>query len=510
MPSAFHKDNARIFRNTLIIYVRMFLIIIIGILCTRYVLAALGKSDYGLYSVVGGLIAMLGFLSTAMSTTTRRFINIELGKKESGDPRRIFNICLAVHFALAAVILILSETVGIYYINHWLNVAPGKLPDARFVFQVSVLTACINIVTLPYQSLMEAFERFFQTSSIDIVSNLFKLASVIFLLECYDGNGLRFYSLIMAAMTVLSASLYRIYCRRNWKEIVRFRLEKDKKTYRDVIVFNNYTALSAAAYIGRTQGSNLIVNYFFGTVVNSALSVAYQLENFSVTSVNRLTNAASPQITKNYSGGDAGRSLDLVYKISRFSALLMSVFVFTAFVEVDFLLTLWLKDVPEGAALFTEWTLASALVRSFAGGTQSLEQATGRIKWFQIWNSTMSLLCLPLAFLSYSLGAPVVTVIQLYIMYTVLYRFVEFGLLKRLLGFDVLSYCREAYLRPAAVVVLMSAVVLLYKIAVPDEMSSLGHLAGILLVFFIAASAAFFIGLGSGERKSIRSYVFKK
>lgn len=507
--SRFHKDNTRIFKNTLIIYVRMLLIIIIGILCTRYVLAALGKSDYGLYSVVGGLIAMLGFLSTAMSTTTRRFINIELGKP-CGDPNKIFNICMAVHAALALFILLLSETIGLYYIHHWLNVDPSRIQDAVFVFQVSVIAACINILNLPYQSLMEAFERFLQTSSIDIISNLFKLAAVIYLLKWYSGDGLRLYAVIMAAMTLISTVLCRLYCRRSWPEIIRFRPQRDKATYREVVSFNNYTAMSAAAYIARTQGSTLIVNYFFGTIVNSALSVAYQLENFSVTSVNRLTNAAAPQITKNYSGGNTERSLDLVYKISRYSALLMTVLVFCVYVELDFVLGIWLKDVPEGAAVFTRWTLASALVRSFVGGTQSLEQATGKIKWFQIWNSTMSLLCLPLAFVAYKLGAPVVTVIQLYICYAVLYRFVEFALLHRLLGFDVWKYCKEAYLRPFVVVGILVLFMAFYGLCIPDVMSAAGHMAGILLTFAVAAFSVFFVGMPPGERRAVFEIVVNR
>lgn len=502
--SGFQKDNARIFRNTLVIYVRMLFIIVIGLLCTRYVLAALGKSDYGLYSVVGGLVAMLGFLSTAMSTTTRRFINTELGKPD-GDPNRMFNICLTVHFALAGFILLLAETLGLYYIYHWLNVDPARLKDAVFVFQVSVFAACVNIINLPYMSLMEAFEKFLQTSVVDIVSNLFRLAAVIWLLKFFTGDGLRLYALIMAAMTLISMVMYRVYCRRHWREIIRWRPVRGG--YREVVSFNNYTALSAAAYIARTQGSTLIVNFFFGTVVNSALSVAYQIENFSVTSVNRLTSAASPQITKNYSGGDTARSMDLVYKISRYSALLMSVLVFCAWVELDFVLGVWLKDVPEGAVLFTRWTLVSALVRSFVGGTQALEQATGRIKWFQIWNSGMSLLCLPLGFAAYIFGAPVVTIIQLYICYSILYRFVEFALLRRLIGFDAADYCRKAYLGPAAVVVAMAAFVFLYRSVMPVEMSVAGHLAGILWTFAVSACAVFFVGLGAGERKKLTGYI---
>ena len=403
MPE-YSTENRRIARNTVIIYVRVLLIALIGFLCTRFILEGLGVYDYGLWGVVGGTITMLGFLSTAMNTTTRRYINVEMGRP-GGDTARIFNICLVVHIGLALFVLLLAETVGLYYIYHWMKVDPSRLTDVNVVFQISTISACISIVNLPYQSLVEAHEKFFQSAMVDIVANLFRLAMVICLLF-WKGNRLYFYAVGMALMTFLTMLMYHVLCRRQWPETIRWRFYRGRETYREIIAFNNYTALSALAYIARGNGSKLIVNFFFGPLANSAMEPAYQLENFSVTSVNRLSNAAAPQINQNYSGGNTDRSLSLVYKMSRYSALLMSIIVFSAFVELDFALRLWLKDVPEGALLFTQWTLVSALVRSFVGGTQTLEQASGRIKWFQICNSVMSLSCLPISYFAYKAGAP--------------------------------------------------------------------------------------------------------
>ncbi len=500
--SEYRQENMRIARNTLIVYVRMMLVIVIGILCTRFVLQALGASDYGLYGVVGGLIALLGVLNTAMNTTTRRYINYEMGRP-GGDPNRIFNICLVIHIGLAALILVLAETIGLFYIYHWLKLDdPSKLPDALFVFQVSTLSACISIINLPYQGLLEAHERFAQTAAVDIAANLLRLGAVIFLLS-YRGNALRLYALIMAGMALFSMLAFHLLCRRQWPEVIRWKFFRDRATYRDIIVFNNYTALSAGAYIARTQGSTLLVNFFFGTVVNAGLSVAYQVENFSVMGVGRLGNAAAPQVTQNYSGENRERSLDLVYKISRYSALLMTVIVFCALVELPAVLHLWLPDVPEGALLFTQWTLVSALIRSFAGGTQTLEQATGRIKWFQITNSTLSLACLPVGFVLFRLGAPAVTIIWVYIAYTVIYRVVELWLLHRLLSFEVGRFLRKAYLRPVIVVALMVVWMLLYRLVVPATLSVWGSLAGIAATFLAVGLLAFFVGCFPWEREAV-------
>lgn len=497
---SYHKENVRIAKNAVIVYVRMICIILIGIVSARLVLRALGASDYGLYNVVGGLIAMLNFISTAMNTTTRRFLNIERGKPD-GNPNRIFNICLVIHIAFAAGLFLVAETFGMYYILNWLNVDEGKMPDAVFVFQVSTIVACISIINLPYQSLIESFEKFIQTSLVDIFSNLLKLG-LIFVLLYWKGNPLRFYAVAMAVFTLAQLVAYHLLCRKQWRGIIRWKPVRDRKAYREVFSFNNYTALGTAAYIGRSQGSNLIVNYFFGTVVNAAFAVAYQLENFTMTSMNRLTSAASPQITQNYGAGNMGRSMDLVYKISRYNVLLMSVMAFCVLIELDFLLHLWLDEVPAGAVEFSFWTMVSAMVRSFMGGTQVLEQATGRIKWFQITNSVMSLACLPLAFVAFWLGARPVTVIWLYLGYTIVYRMVEMALLRRFIGFDVRRYYRKAYLKPALSVAVLIVWYLVWNAAVPASAGPWTHLLGIALTFVISILSAFFLGFYPHERAS--------
>ena len=505
IDKTYSQDNRRIAGNTMIIWVRMLAIIVIGLLCTRFVFQALGASDTGLYSVVGGLIAMLGFLSSAMTATTRRYLNVEMGRPD-GDPNKVFNICLSLHVTLAAVIFLLAETVGMYYVLHWLKVAPGKLPDAIFVFQVSVVTACLNIINMPCQALMESFEKFFQTSLIDIGANVFRLVCCIILLH-WNGNGLRFYALMMACMTFGSMVAYRQYCRRRWPGIVRFKRCRDRALYREMFAFNTWSALGAGASLARTNGSSMIINFFFGTVVNGAFSVAFQVENFAWMSVTRLSNTAAPQITRTYGFGDRERSLDLVGKISRYSALLMTVIVFCGLCELDFVLGLWLKDVPPGTLLYCRWTLVSALVRSFTGGTSVLEQATGRIKWFQIISSALSLACLPVGWLLYRMGAQPVTIVHVYIAYTLVYRIIELALLRRMTGFRVGTYLREAYLGPLAVVGVMTLCLLLYRRIMPAKAAVVLRLAGIALTFVLSAAAAWTFGVRPSERRTVLNYL---
>ena len=444
---------------------------------------------------------MLGFLNTAMSTTTRRYMNIEMGRP-GGDPNKIFNMLMVVHIVLAFVILFFAETIGIWYIYNVLKVDEGKLPDALFVFQVSTIVACMGIINLPFQSLIEANEKFMASSLIDIGTNLVKLGLVILLLF-YKGNSLRFYAVSMSVVTFLSLLLYHGYCARRWGSVIKWKFFREKELYREIVSFNNWTALSAGAFIARTNGSSLLVNYFFGTFTNGAMKPAYDLENFSVMAMNRLSNAASPQITQNYGGGNTGRSVELVHKISRFSAMLMTLLVFTLLVELPFVLDIWLKKVPEGTAFFCEWTLISALVRSFLGGTQTLEQATGRIKWFHLWNTILSVSCLPLGYVAYMLGAAPVTIIQIYIGYSIVYRMVEFVLLHHLLGFNVGAFVREAYLRPLVVIAIMTGLLLAYRGLAPVDMGSLARLLVIGATAFICCALIFIVGMTASERATI-------
>lgn len=504
----YRQDNRRIAGNTMIIWVRMLAIIVIGLLCTRFVFQALGNDDAGLYSVVGGLVAMLGFLSSAMTATTRRYLNIEMGRPD-GDPNKIFNICLSLHVLLAAVIFLLAETLGMYYVLHWLKVAPGKLPDAVFVFQVAVVTACLNIINMPCQALMESFEKFFQTSLIDISANVFRLLCCVLLLH-WSGNGLRFYALAMACMTFGSMLMYRVYCRRHWPGIVRRKRCRDRALYKEIFAFNTWSALGAGASLARTNGSGMIINFFFGTVVNGAFSVAFQLENFAWMSVTRISNTAAPQITRTYGIGERDRSLDLVGKISRYSALLMTIIVFCGLSELDFVLGMWLKEVPPGAMLYCRWTLVSALVRSFTGGTSVLEQAAGRIKWFQIISSMLSLACLPVGWMLYRMGARPVTIIYVYIAYTVIYRIVELMLLHRMIQFPVGRYLREAYLGPLAVVAVMTLYLASYRHFMPPDASVLLRLAGISLTFLVCAAMVWLLGARPSERRAVSGFFREK
>lgn len=500
------SGNKLIYKNTLIIYARMLFVTFVGLFSSRFVLQALGASDYGLYNVVGGLIAMFNFLGTAMSTTSRRYINVEMGKS-NGNPNKVFNICLVIHVGFAALILLVAETLGVWYVNNILNVAPGKETDAMFIFQISTIVACIGIINVPYQSLIEAYEEFGKSAVIDIITNTLRLGLVLVLLY-YKGNSLRFYALLMCGVSLISFIMYHAICFRNWPDVIKHRLYRKDSMYKEILIFNNYIGLGALASIGRSQGTNMIVNFFFGTVVNAAFAVAYQVEYYVYLFVNKLTQASNPQVAINYSGNNMERVYALMEKNTRLCILIMICFFFPLVSEIDYVLNLWLNEVPEGTSLLCRLTLISALVSSFSEGTHGFVQASGKIKWFQIVGSTFLLLNLPFGYLLFKLGFEAHWIIVCYIVAMIMWRIISLLMMRKILGLDIRRYIRNAYLPPLLCIVIMTGLLTLYCYVSID--SNLFHLLGIVCALVATSICVFFVGLTSGERKALMSLVVNK
>ena len=443
-------NNKRIAINTIIIYLRMIITTIIGIYTTRIVLGSLGVSDFGLYNVVGGVIVMLNVISVAMNSTTIRYLNREQGDP-NGNLNKIFNLCLDLHILGAVFLLLLAESGGILYINYLLNVPPSKVSDAMFVFQVSTLTALVGVINIPYQSLLQSFEKFDQVAHIDILTVLLKLFFVFFL-KGWQGNPLRFYALGMAMITFVSVFVYTFLCPKQWRSIVKVRFYRDWNKLKEIFVFNNYVAIGAASYLGRSQGSTLIVNYFFSTAINGAMSIAYQVENYLIMFVTNIGRAASPQIFQSYST-DINQSIKLTAQVTKYSSALMILIVFPVFVSIEWLLELWLGNVPEGAVLFCKWTLVSALLRSLSEGLTTLVQANGKIKYFQIVGGGLELLCLPIAIVAFLLGAPSETMIIIYAVFTFLFLGARLFMMQRILKMNILPFIKSVYIPISEVLV---------------------------------------------------------
>lgn len=501
-----NSANKRIAKNTIFMYIRLFTTMFIGLYTSRIVLLVLGISDYGLYSVVGGVLAMFTFISGSLMGATTRFFNIEMGKTD-GDVNRCFNINLVLHLALAAIIFLLAETIGIWYINNKLMVEADKMGDAMFVYQIAILTTCLGIINGPYASLFNAFERFGFLATFDIINTFIRLGCIILLQYC-DRSALRFYCIIMSLTTVNAFVVYHWIAARNWAYIIKLKFVRGWSYYKDVLVFGNWNLLMTMAIMARSTGCDLLINSFFGTAVNGAFAVSKTVNNYITTFSTNFDSASAPQIVQSYSAGDFHRSNYLVNKLGRFCLLLFELVFFPLYIELDFILHLWLKEVPNGVLQFCQLNLLLAAVALTCGGIVQLINASGQIKWFKINGSLFLLLCIPIGYYQYKIGAPAYSILVLFLVADVLQRIIQLFLMKIIIGFDSLSYVREAYGRPFFIAIIMTICLWFYSLI--NIESYLGKLIAILCCFIISSLLVYTIGLTRGERQKLTVFIRNK
>lgn len=499
--------NKRIAKNTIYMYIRLFTTIVIGLYTSRVVLQVLGVSDYGLYSVVGGVLSMFAFISGSLGQATSRFLNTEMGKVD-GDVNRVFNVNIALHTILAVIVFLLAETIGLWYIYNKLTIEPGKLPDALFVYHVAMITSCVGIVNTPYYSLFSAHERFGFLTKFDIINTLLRLGCII-LLQFYGGGyALRWYSLIMCLTTANSFVVYHWLAARNWPEIIKLHIVKGWNNYKDTLTFGNWNLLSTASMMARSTGRDLLLNNFFGTAINGAFAISGAIFQYVVSFTANFDGASGPQIIQAYAAKDYKRCSYLVNKIGRFGLLLFEFVFFPLYIELDWILHLWLGVVPENVLLYSQLYLIMAAISITCGGLVHIINASGKIKWFKIQGSVWFLACIPVGYMLLKQGYPAYTMIILFIVADILLRITQLILLKTIIGFDSLQYAKEAYLKPLIIAAIMAFFVYVHSFC-PQE-SIISKILVILTTGIITTSLIITIGFNTSERISVLASVKEK
>lgn len=498
-------DNLKIAVNSIIIFIRLCIMTVIGVYAARIVLDVLGASDYGLYNVVGGVVTLLNVVTTSMTSTTYRYIAYELGKGKEGNTNKVFNASFMVHCCFALLIVVLGYTVGDWYVYNYVNLPEGRLDDALFVFHISVFTAALSTLLVPYKGLLVAFENFTVSAIVDIIGKILYILAVIFILK-QGGNKIRVYGIIQFILIVLEAIPYLLYSRAHFLSTVKFHLVKEWSVFKGMLSFSVWTLYGALSSVGRTQGSVLLINYFFGTLVNAAYAVAQQVNGFIKSFALSLNNAAVPQITKSFSGGKVERSITLASYISKYTFILMSIVAFPVMLDIDFLLGIWLKEVPEGSSLFCQWLIITNLVNCLAEGIYPIIQASGRLAPFQIVGCTYNLLGLPATWIAYKLGAPpeMTLVIFFFISFTMI--FIRLIMVRHYLKISVKHIIITSYWRIFLISVPCFVLYLFYH---PSNFSPLQHFIGLVCVEIFLIIDIVLLGIDKKEKALLKPYFLK-
>ena len=499
------SENSTIVKNSLVLYIRLIFVSVIGLVSSRFILQALGVSDFGLYNVVGGVVTMMSFLNIVMISTTYRFIAFEIVRGKLEDVNKVFNISLIIHLVLALLVVIFALTFGVYYIKFFLKVDNGKLDDAFFVFFFSVLGVVLSIITIPYQGLLTAKEKFTITAPIEIIKSLISLVAIILIMN-YSGNRLRLYAVLVSVVTSIPPVLYYLYCRYNFSSITNWKVQKDKSKYKEMMGFSGWIMIGAGASVGETQGSALIINSFFGTILNSGFGIASQVNSFVKMFSQSLSQAVIPQITKSYSSGRTDRTAQLVIYASKYSFFLMLIPSLPLLLETNFILNLWLTVVPIFTKIFIQIMLVNALITTMSAGVPAAIQATGKIKYFQIVLSSIMLLGLPAAYIAFTFGLPPYSILIVYTCTSIIIFIVQLVMLKIILNFNIEFFIKKAFFKMMLVSIFVSP---LFIIRDFFDAGLLRFLCmGTLSIVWLLA-AVYIIGIERNETALISSF-FKK
>ncbi len=500
------ENNKRIAKNTLYMYFRMGLTLVVGLFTARVVLNALGVHDYGLYNVVGGFVGMLGYFNGLLGQGTTRFLTIGLGRGDIPALKRTFSSLLTMHLAIAAFTLLVGETIGLWFVNHKLVIEAGRMSAANYVYQLSLFSALLGIMQVPYSATVTSHERMSIYAYVSIFDVVMKLL-VVFLLLHVGGDKLILYATFYFIVGIITIVFYRWYCIRNFEECSMV-FSYDKQLYKDVFNYVGWNAIGTLAFMGNAQGMSVLLNMFFGTIVNTARGIAQTLCNYVNQFVTNFQTAVNPQTLKYYAAGEIGQMNHLIINNARYSSYLLLIVGLPVFLEPTYLLHLWLGQVPEYTVPFVRLTIIQLLVQAIDFPVGMGIHAYGKMRLPNLTSTVVYLMALPVTYVALKLGAePVIAYVTLICVYPVALCF-DLWILNKFSGFPVREYLRNVPLRTAGIALASAVLPVAIQIMMEDNL-----LRFFLVVGSSAACSAvlvYYCGLSKSMRTKVVEFIKKK
>lgn len=391
-----YSSNNRIAKNTIALFLRMMLTMAVVLYTSRVVLQALGVVDYGIYNVVGGVVAMLSFVNSTLIGASARFITFALGKNDEVELKKTFDCIVTMHYVFSALILVLAETIGLWFVLTQLTIPETRMNAAVWVYQSAVVAAVITFISAPYNSLVVAHERMSVFAYISILEKFLQLG-IVYLLFVINQDKLIVYAILFVLVQIVIRLIYTTYCKCNFKES-RFKFCWDKKRLKEIFIYAGWIFNGNLAYLGYTQGLNILLNIFFGPVVNAARGLSVQVQAAIISFTNNFQLAVNPQIIKSYAQSDLERMHSLVLISSKLGYYLMLLIIIPLYLNIELVLNLWLTVVPEHTATFVRIMLVVGMISTLRNPTITAIQATGDVKKYQIWEGSILLTILPVSY----------------------------------------------------------------------------------------------------------------
>lgn len=501
------SDNKRIAKNTMYLYFRMLITMVVGLFTSRIVLNTLGVEDYGINNVVGGVVAMFSLISASISASISRFLTFELGRGNMEQLKKVFSTSVTIQFILAAIIIIIAEIVGIWFINNELVISPDRLDAAHWVFHCSIISFAVSLISTPYNASIVSHERMNVFAYMSILDTILKLV-IVYMLYISPYDKLKTFAVLGLAVTILMRILYGWYCKRNFEECT-YHFTFDKKLFKSMFGFAGWELVGSSAAILRGQGSDILINIFTRTtVVNAAAGVAASLTGIISGFVGNFTMAFNPQITKLYAAEKFDELTKLLYMGCRFAPYLMLIIALPVMFNTKYILELWLGIVPDHTVAFVNITILFMFNELISRPLITAKLANGRIRNYQIIVGGVLLLTLPIAYIALVLGAPIEAVFIAKLLTSMIAVYVRLYMLRGdIPGLSVSHFLFKVYFRVVIVGLLSAIPPLITLYFVPEQPIQLIATSAVAIISSIIV--IYFIGCNHNERLIAKSYIHK-
>ncbi len=500
------QNNKRIAKNTLLLYVRTLIVMVVGLLTSRVNLDSLGVENFGIYNVVGGLVVMFSSLSGALSMAISRFLTFELGRNDSESLKRVYCTSIVIQVIMALIIVVLAETVGLWFLNAKMVIPTERLEAANGVFQFAMISFVISFLNVPNSASIVSHEKMGAFAYFSIFDVSLRLL-IAYLTYIAPGDKLIFYAALHCVSSFLIYLLYTFYCRKNFEEC-HFRFIWDKSTLKRMFSFIGWNFIGSTSFVLKDQGGNMLINLFSGPAVNAARGIAMQVNNAVYTFVTNFTTALNPQITKNYASGDYEYMKKLVFRGARFSFYILLLLSVPILVNTEFIVQLWLGQIPDHTLNFIRLVLIFSMNESLAIPLSTAMMATGNIRNYQLSVGIMQLMNIPFSYVALKLGAPVESVFVIMILVSVVCVFLRLYNLKIQMNFPIREFVSSVYLKVIMVSILSAVIPVASHYILPNNL--FGFLASCVICVVATSTVILFVGCSKSERTTIVNNVVKR
>lgn len=506
MPEVQNYNPKRVLKNTLMLYMRYILVMFVSLFTVRIIFNALGAYDYGVYNVVAGIVLLCGFLSGVMAAASQRYFSFDLGQGNIEKLSKTFSITLLIYFILILIILVLAQTIGLWWVNHKLIIEQNRIFAANIIYQTAIFSFLVTLLSTPYKALITAHEDMKVYAYVGLLEVFLQLALAYFL-YVFIGDKLILYGFLMLVVSLTIFLVYYFYCFIKYEES-KYHFYWDKKLFYEIISYSGWNLFGNISTIIKNQGITIMFNMFYGPLLNAAQNIAIQIRGAINSFSNNFSTALKPQITKTYAAKEYKEMFKLVNIGSKITYFLLLMIIVPIFYDLDYLIVLWLKDVPKWTIILSQLTLLEILFESLSYPMATANQATGKIALYQTVIGIFVLMNLPIDYILLKIGRPVYEVYIVGCIIMLMLCFIRFIFLKRIEGFTLRPFLKEviAPLFVTSIVLFFIS----YFIKLNINYNFFGVCLDILVKFIISLITIFLLGFTMPEKKKILNLLKQK